>query len=100
MCRCKVWTITFDVPARFPDDLKIADYRVLREFASKKIVLTHVGRVALNPLNCLEDVFQIVDRTKRFIDHDASHRARFGEYGVSYIFRKGFWRQHVNRDAQ
>ena len=100
MCLCKVRTIASNVSARFTDDLKIADYSVLRKLVPKKIVLTHIGRIAFNPLNCLKDVFQVIDSTNRFIDHDASYRACFGEYGVSDIFRKGFWRQHVNRDAQ
>src|SRR5271170_3235017 len=100
MCRCNLLTIAVNVSAGFTDDLKIADYRVLRKLAPKKIVLTHIGRIAFNPLNCLKDVFRVIDSTNRSIDHDASHRARFGEYGVSDIFGKGFWRQHVNRDTQ
>jgi hypothetical protein len=47
-----------------------------------------------------KDVFQVIDSTNRFIDHDSSHRTRFGEYGVSNILGKRFWRQHVNRDTQ
>jgi hypothetical protein len=100
MCRCKLRTITVNVSAGFTDDLKIADYRVLRKLAREKVVLTHIRRIAFNPLNGLKDVFQVIDSTNRLIDHEALHRARFGEYGVSDIFGKRFWRRHVNRDTQ
>ena len=43
-------------------------------------------------LNGLKDVFQVIDGAHGFIDHEISHRARFGKYGVSDIFRKRFWR--------
>ena len=100
MCCCKLRTIAVNVSAGFTDDLEIADYRVLCKFARKKVVLTHVGRIAFNALNGLKYVFQVIDSTHGFIDHEISHRARFGEYGVSNIFGKRFWRQHVNRDTQ
>jgi hypothetical protein len=59
-------------------------------------VLIHVRRIALNPLNGLKDVFQVIERARGFIDHEVLHRSRFGEYGISDIFGEGFWRQHVD----
>jgi hypothetical protein len=82
------------------NDLEIADYRVLRKLARKEIVLAHVRRIAVNPSNGLKNVCQVIDGAHGFIDHGASYRSRFGEYGVSDAFGKGFWRQHVNRHTQ
>ncbi len=100
MCRRELRTVAFDISAGFSNDLEIADYRVLRKLARKEIVLTHVRRIALDPLNGLKDVFQVIHSAYGFIDHGASYRSCFSKYGVSDIFGKGLWRQHVNRHTQ
>jgi len=100
MGRSKLRTIAVNVSTGLTDDLEIADYCVLRKLAREKGVLGHIRRIAFNPFNGLKDVIQVIDSTKRLIDHKALHRTRFGEYCVSDIFGKRFRRQHVNRDTQ
>ncbi len=67
MCSDEVRKIPIEIAAGFADDLEVSDHCVLVTRTLNKLIVSEVGCVAFDPIDCFKDVVQKVVQLERVL---------------------------------